>query len=413
MKGFVLVAVASVFFVIGCQSENTDEYSRLLAKERDAKLAEVEQRARDDADDALRLANLAKEAAERAAAEEAARAEAEKADQVVIKPAVPELPEFGWEITRRFNLPLNNPAVVPASEALFLEPDDSVCGILIGDHARAYPWFVLANYHAVNDQIGDVPVIVNLCEACNGGSAFLASVADTTLDFRPYGLKNGTWYATDFQTGSLWYPFIGTAFEGPLKGTKLQRVRMYFSTWRQWADDHPQTTVIVSSDEMRVRPHGRESHMADGQIFSPMLLRRIISKAPNPKRGLIPPYELVFGLVPSSKDETATAYRLSHLQDTKELILTESAGKPVVLFLQNEHQIGAYVCQYDDQDLQIELVSSDPVVMKDQHGNVWDQWGRSQKGPNHPAELSVADGYLAKWYEWIENFPKSNLVGKE
>ena len=51
-----------------------------------------------------------------------------------------------------------------------------------------------------------------------------------------------------------------------------------------------------------------------------------------------------------------------------------------------------------------------PLVMQDQKGNLWDVWGRTMNGPDHPAQLKLADGYMAKWYEWIENFPESDVI---
>ena len=75
----------------------------------------------------------------------------EAAKNAAVRPAVPELPELPWEEVRRFILPLNNPPVVDPAEAYHVRPDDIVLGVLVGESARAYPWYLLANYHAVND----------------------------------------------------------------------------------------------------------------------------------------------------------------------------------------------------------------------------------------------------------------------
>ena len=214
----------------------------------------------------------------------------------IFKKAVPELEEFDWELTRTFNLALNNPPHVRPARADFMRAEDTVLGVVLGDEARAYPWTLMANFHAANDMLDGQPIIVNLCEACNGGAAFLATIPGTVIDMRPRGLKNGTWYGIDFQTGSLWYPFIGEAFEGPLKGTKLERIRAYFSSWRDWVREHPHTTVVVSSDEVRLRPHGRASKMAAEKTFNPAFLSRIRNPEPNPKRELLPGHTLVFGI---------------------------------------------------------------------------------------------------------------------
>lgn len=335
----------------------------------------------------------------------------QEATNVVYNLAIPELPEFRWRNTRKWNLPLNNPAVTNANDAFFLDPEDVVCGVLVGKEARAYPWFVFANYHAINDQLGGLPIIVNLCEACNGGAAFEAKVKnDLILDFRPMGVKNGTWYAVDFQTGSRWYPFSGEAFDGPLKGTKLNRVRFYFSTWRNWVKDHPETTVVLSNDEVRERPHGKLSHMANDLTFNPKLLRRIQDPIPNPRRTLLRDFDLVFGLIPE-EGGTPTAYEFEDLKESDEPISLEFNDEPLILLHQRKFQIGAYVRMLDGTELTLESQSTDPLILEDQLGNRWNAFGRTLSGPNHPAELRLANGYITKWYEWIENYPTSDLVG--
>lgn len=330
-------------------------------------------------------------------------------DLSVFKAAVPELPEFPWSTTRVFNLPLNNPPVVRPAKADFLRAEDTVLGVIHGDKARAYPWILLANYHAVNDQLDGQPIIVNLCEACNGGAAFLATLPETVIDMRPRGLKNGTWYGVDFQTGSLWYPFIGEAFEGPLKGTKLKRIRCYFSSWKDWVRDHPQTTVAVTSDEVRLRPHGRASQMAHETTFNADVLKRITDPKVNLNRGLLKGYTLVFGLIPTG-DEKARAFTIKSLKESETMLQTSINDEPILLMLQNEYQVGAYKRLLDGKELNMKLTSDSPFVMEDQHGNKWNIWGRTIEGPNHPSELALVDGYLTKWYEWVENFPDTDLA---
>lgn len=326
----------------------------------------------------------------------------------LFQPAVPELPELEWKDVRLFNLPLNNPPHVYPEEAQFMRKTDIVMGVILGGEARAYPWDLLANFHAVNDSLNGEPIIVNMCEACNGGAAFLATVPGTVIDIRPRGLKNGTWYGTDFQTGSLWYPFIGEAFEGPLKGTKLERIRVYFSSWGDWIREQPNTTFALSSQEMRMRPHGRASRMADPSTFNPEFLKRITRAERNPRKNLLPGHTLVFGLIPQ-QGEKAQAFTLESLDDAKSLIHFHLDKLPILLLSQNEYQIGAYLRQLKGEELTFEIISTIPLMMKDQRGNTWDMWGRIARGPDHPSELALADGYLAKWYEWIDNFPDTEV----
>jgi hypothetical protein len=334
---------------------------------------------------------------------------AEQDDTPIYRPAAPEFPDVGWRDVRTFNLPLNNPPVVPPAKAEFLRGDDIVLGVLLEDAARAYPWNLMVNFHAVNDHLNGEPIIVNLCEACNGGAAFLATVPGTVLDIRPRGLKNGTWYGIDFQTGSLWYPFIGEAFEGPLKGTKLERIRVYFSTWEDWVHAHPNTTVAVTTDEVRMRPHGRASRIADQSCMNPEFLERISDPRPNPNRDLLPGHQLVFGLIPR-EGEKAKVFTVESLGDAQSIVQTKVNQAPILLLLQNMYQIGAYQRSLQGTELHMKVTAEKPLVMMDQHGNSWSMWGRTIKGPDHPSELPLIDGYMAKWYEWVESFPDVELV---
>lgn len=341
---------------------------------------------------------------------EQAPQEAAKADETpTFKAAVPELPELTWNVTRAYNLPLNNPAHVPAVRAQFMEDQDTVLGVILGDEARAYPWTLMANYHAANDILDNQPIIVNLCEACNGGAAFLATIPGTIIDIRPRGLKNGTWYGTDFQTGSLWYPFIGEAFEGPLKGTKLVRIRAYFSSWEDWKKEHPETSVAVSTHEMRMRPHGRASMMAADSTFNPQFLKKITDPKPNPMRALMPGQTLVFGMIPQ-KGDAPLALTLNSLRRAKSPFQSTFENSPVLIMLQNEYEVGAYKRELNGVELTLNTISKDPLIMVDQRGNHWNIWGKTISGKDHPSKLELLDGYIAKWYEWIENFPKTKVI---
>ena len=52
------------------------------------------------------------------------------------------------------------PEFVPADKAGYLEPDDQVIGVVIGNQARAYPIKILNWHEAVNDTVSDQPLVV-------------------------------------------------------------------------------------------------------------------------------------------------------------------------------------------------------------------------------------------------------------
>lgn len=55
---------------------------------------------------------------------------------------------------------LDDPSVVPGSQASWLDANELVLGITVGDAARAYPITQMAYHHIANDQIGGEPYLV-------------------------------------------------------------------------------------------------------------------------------------------------------------------------------------------------------------------------------------------------------------
>ena len=68
------------------------------------------------------------------------------------------LEEVVWGGVGKDGIPeLNNPPVIPGSEADYLEPDDRVFGVSINGQHRAYPLRILNLHEMANDVVGGVP----------------------------------------------------------------------------------------------------------------------------------------------------------------------------------------------------------------------------------------------------------------
>ena len=101
-------------------------------------------------------------------------------------------------------------------------------------------------------------------------------VAERELTFGVSGkLYRNVLVMYDRQTGSLWSHLLGSAFAGPLKGSRLRTVPAVHAEWEQWLRAYP-GTVVLSKDRS---PYGRyrEDPYA-GYYYSP-------------QTGLIPPVE--------------------------------------------------------------------------------------------------------------------------
>lgn len=307
---------------------------------------------------------------------------------------------------RAYILPLNNPDTVPAAEAGHMLPSDIVVGVVRGEHARAYPWWIVANYHVVNDTLpGDDPVVVTLCERCSGAAAFrplVDELPDRPLIFQINGLGQGTFEIADVQTHTTWHPFTGRSVEGRLAGRKLERIPVALEHWQSWRERHPDTDVVFASDRLRLREHGAHGGTA-GHPNRIMVIDE--PKELNLVDDRLPPNEMVLALLGRDRS-SGVAVPLRELR-RKGLVQLDVDGVPVVAFALGEYRAGAFDRRLADEVLSFERESQAPFRMRDGGGRLWDERGRAVSGPGEGAQLEPADGYVTEWYEWVTYVPGS------
>ena len=145
--------------------------------------------------------------------------------------------------------PLTAPAVVHRLEAGYLAPDDVVYGLVVGGEARAYPRRVVAWHGAVNDAIGETPLLLAHCLPCGGAVAFDRRAHGETLRFGTAGLALlGRTLLFDEQALRLWDAFAGVAASGAegeqREPPRLAALALVTTTWSAWSTAHPDSGVL-------------------------------------------------------------------------------------------------------------------------------------------------------------------------
>ncbi len=139
--------------------------------------------------------------------------------------------------------PLRNPKKVPAREATYLKDNHTVFAIAAGGEAQAYPKRILAWHEMAIDRVGDLDLTIVYCTLCG-----------TVIPYLSQGHKFGTsglLYESsklmfDEATNSLWPTLEGRPAVGPLtkKPVQLQFAPVVTTTWGEWRQEHPETTVL-------------------------------------------------------------------------------------------------------------------------------------------------------------------------
>jgi hypothetical protein len=353
-------------------------------------------------------------------------------------------------------LPLNNPSFVQGAYAAHMRADDLVVGVVVKGQARAYPWWVVRNHHVINDTVvvqpdlspagtksvedgwlqyereppnkrnrdRFIPLLITLCEACSGASAYIPTVTDSLANplvfaqCRSEGSWTGDYSAVgvytvcDMQTHSRWHPFTGVANSGPLKGGKLKRVPVSLYTWQEWLQKYPDTLVVLAGSEMRLRTHARiQGAEMGGENIHPTLRAKFAANPESEDRRL-KRNELVMG-VTNAKGDKSLAYPLVLLKQAGGVVEHEFDGEHYLYVVAGAYGVSVFNRRYKDDVLTFETVSSNPLLLKDQSATIWNELGEAVDGPHKGAHLSVvSDSYLAEWSEWIQEHEGADVVLK-
>lgn len=123
-----------------------------------------------------------------------------------------------------------------------LSGKDLVLGVRLGDDRVAYP---IADFKAApvrNDTIAGVPIVLVYIEEGEAVHVYRRVANEKTVHFEPAITENGL-LIRDRETGSLWNPARGEGKEGPLAGSRLERIPATKIFWFAWQTFYPQSRI--------------------------------------------------------------------------------------------------------------------------------------------------------------------------
>jgi hypothetical protein len=160
------------------------------------------------------------------------------------------LEEITWGGVRKDGIPaLDNPTMIAAAAASYMNPDDLIFGVSINGDTRAYPLRIMGWHEMFNEVIGGVPVALAYCTLCGSGILF-----ETKTPNRPNPLifgSSGFLYRSnklmfDRTTHTLWNQFTGKPVSGRLvdSGIELVQRPVVITTWDEWKTANPETRIL-------------------------------------------------------------------------------------------------------------------------------------------------------------------------
>jgi hypothetical protein len=291
-----------------------------------------------------------------------------------------------------------------------MRDDDYVLGVVVDRKARAYPLWVIDNYHAVNDIIEGHHVLIASCERCGSGSAFISSALPGREQmeplFRAAGVLNATLVLRDSRTGSYWNHYEGLALRGRSRGHRLPWVPIYHMEWSDWRALHPDTEVIRPPDDASHpdarHGHGREEFFARPGI-DPLFLPTIVGELDSS----YPENEMVLAV---QRDAGWVAYPLAEVQLEGGVVHDTAGGGPTVVFAgprADGFTMSAFVPRVGNEVLT--FVRKNGAFRDLNTGTTWTIEGEAVGGPFLGARLEPRTWFYLRWHAWVYSHRKTGL----
>ena len=298
---------------------------------------------------------------------------------------------------------LTDPDVVRAQDVAHgLAPRDEVIGVRYGGRVRAYPVRVIQLYHAVNDMLGERPLLLTFCVVCSSGTVWDPVHRGRRLTFGFEGIHAGRPVYYDHQTKTRWFHMTGEAFNGWHAGARLNPITsVRHTTWGEWSAAHPNTEVLLmpasASEEIAQAPVGHR-----GEDFMPRLMRPTL---PKPDERL-QPNELLFGV---QEGRFARAYPLRAIRSAGGVLHDRIGKREISIWLAPGGETAvAYDARVGTTALRFEWDHEGSLRDLDSQ-SVWSLDGECVDGPLFGARLAAIHGHMTEWYGWHSTYPRTLL----
>ena len=341
-------------------------------------------------------------------------------------PSTIRVEEIQWGGVVKDGIPaLDNPNMLPAAQADYLEPWEPVFGIAINGDARAYPLRILDWHEMANDVVGGVPVSLAYCTLCGAAVAYDGRSVDidgaeTTYTFGSSGfLFRSNKLMFDRGTLTLWNQLTGEPVLGELAGgnIRLDLLPVVLTTWADWQAQHPDTVVVdIETGFPRVYAPGAaygDYFANDTRLFQDGLMFPVWQQSDR-----LFNKDHVYTL---RLDDVPKAYAVTDLLEARVVndvvgdtaVSLVAAGEIVTVDGTSQrtgpvtYTSGAEVRAYARGDHTFGPGSDDFTVL-DEDGRSWQVTEEALISPDGE-ELSRINGHLAYWFGWYAFFPETEL----
>jgi hypothetical protein len=310
---------------------------------------------------------------------------------------------------------IDEPKFISIDEAdAWLQPQEPVILLQVGDDVRAYPLQILMWHELVNDTIGGVPATVTFCPLCNTAIAFERMADGQELDFGTTGrLRFSNLVMYDRQTESWWQQASGEAIAGEFTGQQLKLLTASIVAWSDFKEAYPEGKVLSRETGYR-RDYGNNPYAGyDDVNRSPFLY--VGPETP----GVLPPMARVLTV---DLNGEAVAYPYDVLQEVG-VVNDSVGGTPLVVLWapgtasaldaatvalgRDVGTANAFSREINGQTLTFSFDGK--RVADEETGSEWNVLGQAVSGPLAGSQLAPVVSINHFWFSWAAFKPETQI----
>lgn len=211
---------------------------------------------------------------------------------------------------------------------------------------------------------------------------YASKVEDEVLTFQVSGmLWQRSLVMRDLETETLWSHLLGRGMRGPHEGVELEKIPGAMTTWGEWKERHPETTLLALS---------RTARHFDDSVW---------------KR----PQKFVYGISLGAA-KPSPAFSLKRLQKEGVVLMRSEAADLVATHLAKGGSVQVFKARLDGQRMTFVAVATD--LMKDlETGSIWSRVsGQGLSGPLEGKQLIEVPGTVSFRDAWEAFYPDDSII---
>ncbi len=274
-----------------------------------------------------------------------------------------------------------------------------IIGVVNNGVAKAYPVVYLGYHHKVQDNVGNLPVLVTYCTMCRTARVYSPIINGTRQNFRLVGARHYNAIIEDEGTNTWWYQATGHAAVGQLKGQHLTELPYEQSTLAAWLSRHP-GSLILQPDQHYLNDYtDLKNYDRVQSIDKDSTLKN--------KDSLIRRSWMV-GVIVNGQPKAYDWRRLS-----KKRLLNDQVNKTPLLVAIEKDSLTFHVFNtvVNGKELHFKLDTAG-MITDQETASVWDWDGLSTAGTLKGCQLNKIQAYQEYWHSW-KHFHPNTLFWKE